>query len=629
MNNSRIINKLLDVKKSTDVEKIIDEIGNKIKWIPVGNNPNNYGIISMGAHPYDGITERITNSIDAMIELNVELNSSISKMSSPREAIEMIHSIKQGILKNADNKTISSLASDIKVKFFNSGKPKAPTILVWDKGIGQHPDDFPETLLSLNSDYKAIKFYLIGAFGQGGQTSFNYCDYCIIISRKNNKLLKKRQKDEIGWSIVRFHDPSTDKIFYKRGLWEYCVDANTGKIFTSTEKDIRVAFNHGTYIKLVTYDLPKGSSDVLQPSGTAWSYLSQSLFDPVLPIRLFEERSPKFEKRNRPLSGLATRLWKGGRGENVKLFNNSYEVDLGKKGKVNINYWTMDPASDAGGKSKWRDVKKGYVTGKSAVFLTLNGQRHGIENSLFLRDKVNLKYSFDYVIVQVDCDNLTKIAKKQLLSSTRERLREGEMKDILFKEVAIHLQEDRNLLAFEKERKNKIMTAETEKDTTKIRKMVSKIITSNPQLSELIMKEGKEDSPSKKQRKSEKKPDEDKIADEELVTPELKPIPTYLIVTNKKNPIPVEKGGSALIRLETDAEDDYLEGENENRFRIIHTENKMKKKSKSKLRNGKLSYHVTCPSSIRVGSSEIIKIQLDRPNEAPFEIEKKLGTSFY
>ena len=126
---------------------------------------------------------------------------------------------------------------------------------------------------------------------------------------------------------------------------------------------------------------------------------------------------------------MATRLWKGGRGANVTLVDNSHEVELGKYGKITINYWMMEPISDSGGKSKWRDIKKGYVSGNSAVFITLNGQRHGSENYSFLKDKVGLSYSSNYVLVQIDCDNLTKVAKKNLLSSTRERLKEGEMKE--------------------------------------------------------------------------------------------------------------------------------------------------------------------------------------------------------
>ena len=297
MNKKSIANLLFDAKKSSEIDTIIEKIDTEIKWIPIGNNKGNFGIISMGSSPYDGITERITNSMDAMIELNVELYKQDKGIQSPREAIEIIHQIKDGQLKNASNEYISQLASDIKVKFFDSGKPKAPTILVWDRGIGQHPDDFPSTLLSLNSDYKIRKFHLIGAFGQGGQTSFGYCDYCIIISRKHKNLLHGGQEDDIGWSIVRFNDPSSEDILYKRGLWEYCVDSKSGKILTFTEKDLRSMFNHGTYIKQIAYGLPKGSSDVLQPSGTAWSYLSQSLFDPLLPIRLFEERSPKYVKK--------------------------------------------------------------------------------------------------------------------------------------------------------------------------------------------------------------------------------------------------------------------------------------------------------------------------------------------
>src|SRR5207302_38530 len=65
----------------------------------------------------------------------------------------------------------------------NSGISSAPTIDVIDEGIGIAPSAFPSTILSLQSGNKITKWYLIGAFGQGGASTLAFCEYVLIMSR--------------------------------------------------------------------------------------------------------------------------------------------------------------------------------------------------------------------------------------------------------------------------------------------------------------------------------------------------------------------------------------------------------------------------------------------------------------
>ncbi len=605
------LNALLSAKTFVDVEKVLGGLGSRIEWVPLGNNPGNYGIIRMGAEPHDGITERITNAMDAMIELEVERRPELKRIVNPRAAVEGAFGFREGNLKWCDHKRIGELATNIKVTFLDSEDPKKPTIEIWDRGIGQSPEDFPVTLLGLNQDYKVSKLYLIGAFGQGGQTSFGHCEYGIVISRKDPKLLKSGQDDPVGWSIVRYRDPTTPEVIFKRGYWEYCVEAGTKRILTARTGLMNKAFDHGTLIRLVSYRLPKGTSDVLQPASTAWSFLSQSLFDPVLPIRLYEARA-NYENRNRPLTGLAPRLWGGGRGEKAQVAkSDSYPLNLGGRGSIKLNYWAISPTNEM---ESWRDIKKGYVSGSRAVFVTLYGQTHGVESSQYLRDRAGLTYAHDYVIVQIDCDELTNQSKKELLSTTRDRLVEGEFKDALMEEIALVLSKDRNLLAFERDRKVRILSARSERDTSRIRSMVGRYIARNPELAELIQARSREQVDSEKQPKEPREEDEDRVRDEELEISSLKPIPTFLHITNAKDPIPAEKGGNALIRLETDAIDSYYEEEWDLHFRAFHEKALTNRRTCSTLRNGKISYYIHCPSSVRVGSSDELRFELDLPD---------------
>ncbi|EQD43691.1 hypothetical protein B1B_13695, partial [mine drainage metagenome] len=167
--------------------------------------------------------------------------------------------------------------------------------------------------------------------------------------------------------------------------------------------------------------------------------------------------------------------------------SDTYKLDLGPSGSVRIIYWALEPTDEG---ERWSDIKKGLVSGNQAVFVTLNGQRHHVETTSFLRDAANLTYSSEHVIVQVDCDGFSKEAKKRLLPSTRERLIEGELKDLLLGEIGRYLRQDRNILRFEEERRKKFLSVRSAKDTTRIRKLVARFISENPDLRDLIQGQG-------------------------------------------------------------------------------------------------------------------------------------------
>lgn len=606
-----VLSRLLGAQTPAHVETIIEHVGGSIDWVPVGENPGNYGVIGMSTDPYAGITERITNAIDAVIELGVELSPELKLAPTPRKAAEKVFGFKDGNLRWCEDVDLAQLSSRIKVRFQDGDEPRRPTIEFVDRGIGRHPLEFKDTMVGLNRTYKASKLYLMGAFGQGGQTSLAHCPYAVILSRKHPSLLGPDQMDLVGWTIIRYHDPTTRETIYKHGRWEYCVEKESKEIAACKPSDLRVALDHGTIVRLVSYELPRGTSDVLQPASTAWSFLSQSLFDPILPLRLHEKRS-EFENRNRPLSGLARRLWGGGKGEKTKIWrSDSYLIDLRAKGRVRVNYWALTPTDET---ENWRDIRKGYTTPGKAVFVTINGQTHGTEPTGFLKDQVGLVYASEYLIVQIDCDELSNQAKKDLLGSGRDRLKETYFKDELLDEVANCLKQDRNVLVFERERRAKILSTKSDRDVSKIRKLVGRYIAQNPELSSLILSRAQEKTPAPREMHEEATSEPDEIREEELDSIELKDIPTFLRITNARDPIPVEKGGNALIRLESDAKDGYCEETWDVSFRCVQEGGLVSKRSSSRLRNGKISYYLHCPQNIRVGTRDKLTFALDLPD---------------
>jgi hypothetical protein len=96
------------------------------------------------------------------------------------------------------------------------------SVIIQDSGIGQHPDDLPKTILGLQESNKIDKQYLIGAFGQGGSSTFAYCPYSLIFSRRHPQCLGEGKQDLIGWTIVRQFDQDSWKTF----RYEYLVSSD-------------------------------------------------------------------------------------------------------------------------------------------------------------------------------------------------------------------------------------------------------------------------------------------------------------------------------------------------------------------------------------------------------------------
>ena len=110
--------------------------------------------------------------------------------SSPRNAIERWWDIKNGdtatYSKSISNANRTAFAKSIvEVTLKDSNNDMQPTIVIKDTGIGQAPDDFTSTLLRLGHSNKITRPHLHGTYGHGGSSAFRFCDYTVILSRRN------------------------------------------------------------------------------------------------------------------------------------------------------------------------------------------------------------------------------------------------------------------------------------------------------------------------------------------------------------------------------------------------------------------------------------------------------------
>lgn len=468
------VTNLFSMRSATDVEaflhSLIDADLDGWDWFALGGRRNNAGSVELVTEPGPPIIERITNGIDALLELGFQkANCPDIGPTSPRAAAEQWFAIKGGTLSELreDRTLIGHLAPNVEVEVHDSGEAKAPTISVSDKGIGQHPMDLPDTILSLGESNKIGKQYLCGAYGQGGSSSFAWCKFTIIISRKRPEHTNGRP-DLVGWTIVRQYDSPELKIH----TYQYLVTAKKD-IPTFPPTLLKTdTFEFGTYICHVSYRLERLSS---RWSLVGYRYFDNLLFDPVLPYTIRDRRAPPPFNRN--MAGARSRLL-----EAPIEYANEYRAELGADGSLAVRYWLFkekrrreqgEPTDEGVSIDSYLEAAGSTRT----IILTLNGQRHAYLDKSFIKES---RYSLlaDSLLVQVDCDELSRQIKKGLFPATRSGIVSGERRLELIEDcVKKALEDDDNLRQIQDQRVRRLLATVDEQSETEVRKLLERLIS--------------------------------------------------------------------------------------------------------------------------------------------------------
>ena len=434
-----VVQHLLPVFNLTSVSDIVRFLGSKAtlladwRWVPLGGRDNNAGSINLAVDPGQALVERVTNEMDALIELAFETSGKPTGLTSPRDAVwHLWHLEGTRLTRQSQNmaRFIDEMAPKSVVRVLGTSARGQSTVVIQDAGIGQHPDDFPKTILSLGESNKVTKPYLIGAFGQGGSSTFAYCPYSVIVSRRDVRCLGNKD-DSVGWTIVRKYDDDSLKTL----RYEYLVDPE-GRVprFSPLNLErVGLAFSSGMRITHLGYELGRLST---RWSLVGYRFFDNLLFDPVLPYRIEDTRwSPPF---NRNLYGARNRLDQ--QDDTRHPEGQTFEADLspwGGEGKVHIRYWVFQSIGsevneEAGVKlDSYLDSSNSPRT----IIFTLNGQRHYTQEKRLVRE-ARLGAISDYLLMHVDCDDLSRRLKKEIFTANRAGATAGERReDILLNAV--------------------------------------------------------------------------------------------------------------------------------------------------------------------------------------------------
>ena len=213
-------------------------------WRYVGGLRSNAMSIHASADEVNPLVERIVNGLEAVIELEVANSGYVP--ASPRDAAQVLFGVTRGQVGTLTDSNARSLADNVQLIF--KGQRREPTVVVRDRGIGIHPSEFDTTILAIGQSDKGDRPYLIGMYGHGGSSTFDKCEYTVILSRRRPSLLTPSQKDQVGWTVVR------RQIGGRLFRYRYLVDPATGKVpFGDGSDGSSIDLAHGTLVAHIGY----------------------------------------------------------------------------------------------------------------------------------------------------------------------------------------------------------------------------------------------------------------------------------------------------------------------------------------------------------------------------------------
>ncbi|MCG2716000.1 MAG: hypothetical protein L6422_06920 [Candidatus Marinimicrobia bacterium] len=309
-----LFKKLYFAQTETDIDKIIlsdSVLSGQTNWYPIGNNYSNFGVIeNQQSNPIAALIEKITNSIDAILMRKCfEAGCNPKSSEAPRSMEDAVKRFFPDH-KNWDLPGFRKSQSE-SIQILADGPRMNTSLVIYDDGEGQHPEDFESTFLSLLEGNKNEIHFVQGKYNMGGSGSIVFC------GKKSYQLIGSKRYDvtgKFGYTLIREHPLTEKEHFTKKNTWYEYLKIN-GEIpsFDIKKMDLKLhnrLFTKGTIIKLYSYDLPSGSRSVI--SRDLNQSINEYLFEPALPLITIDkkERYPDDINLERDLYGLKRRLEK-------------------------------------------------------------------------------------------------------------------------------------------------------------------------------------------------------------------------------------------------------------------------------------------------------------------------------
>lgn len=602
---------LVEAESEQEIIQILTEEGfwnNEENWEFYGKNENNFSVVgNQQSLPESALVEKIINSVDAVL-MRECLRRKIapeSRDAPPNiiEALQRFFNISQGSLWDISVNARKKLAENISL--VATGKKESPCYSVVDLGEGQTPKRMPDTFLSLSKSNKLRIPFVQGKFNMGGTGVFQFAgrhNLQLILSRRDPEVAKfedDETKDCWGFTVVRREDPKEGR---RSSAYTYLtVDkkipsfkANALPLLPGEySKPYGEPMVWGTYIKLYDYRMLGGlKTNILFD---LYNRICPLLPKIALPIRFFERRigytGHTFETT---MSGLSVRLYEDKRTNLEEGFPSSSTISISGEKMICQIF-----AFHKGQSEKYRKDE--------GIIFTVNGQTHGhIPVSFFSRKAVGMSYLADSILVTIDCTDFSGRTREDLFMNSRDRLRGGDLKDQIEKELEELLNNHPGLRAL-RERRRKEEIRDKLEDSKPLKEILEDILKKSPGLSALLIPGFKIKSPFDIRTVGKK---------EKFVGKEF---PTYFrIMLDEIKLCPINS--RFRIQYETDAENEYFERHRlRGEFRLCVNEEDAKDYTLN-LWNGLANLTVALPENSKIEDTLSYKsVAVDPTQLRPFE----------
>jgi len=551
--------KLYNAKTEEEVDIFISkqpDIFQNKNWVPIGNNESNYGIIeNQQSNPIAALVEKVTNSIDAILTRKcLEQGIQPDATNAPHSMTEAIERFFPGH-KQWDLPTFRRKQAE-EIQIVADGPPRNTSVIIYDNGEGQHPQDFDNTFLSLVRGNKNKIMFVQGKYNMGGSGSIVFCGkkgYQLIASKKFDG------KGQFGFTLVREHPFAKGESEYKKNTWyEYLkIDGKVLAFDLTEELDLKLfnrKFKTGTIIKMYSYQFPSGYSGFAQDLNQS---LNEFLFEPVLPIYTVdkEERYPNNKVLQMDLFGLKRRL-EDDKNYIDTFFSEVYTDELFGEMKVTC-YVFKSKVGDNDVKKTKENIRRFFFKNNMSVMFSINGQAHGHYTSEFITRQLKFNLLKDYLLIHVDCTKMKYEFRKELFMASRDRLKQGDEANELREYLGKKLRKSQ-LAEIDKKKKESI--GFDSEDTNDLLKSFAKNLPKDSDLFKLLQNTLKlEEKKKDKERQKQEKKDNPK-EEKEPFNP--KRFPTFFKLHSKNGHQPVialPKNGEKVIKFDTDVENQYFD----------------------------------------------------------------------
>lgn len=556
-----LFRKLYTAKDETAVEKIIEiysDVFRSENWKPLGSIENNFGVVeNQQSSPVAALVEKLTNSIDAILmrrcyEEKIDPKSPLAPRSVEEAVKYFFPQHKNWDLTDVRNRQAEHIQI---IGHSEPGRNSDISIVIYDDGEGQHPEDFESTFLSLLRGNKNEIHFVQGKYNMGGSGAIVFC------GRNRYQLIASKRFDNsgnFGFTIIRKHPLTSHENITKKNTWyEYL--AVDGKIpsFSITELDLGLYkrnFLTGTVIKLYSYDT-KGNQPLRREMSRS---LNEFLYEPALPFYIADDPERYSNERNLRdvVFGLKRRLMEN---EYIEMtFSEAIQDGLMGEVKVTVHVFKARAKGKNSKKTK-KIIQDEYFKNNMAVLFSVNGQVHGHYTSEFITRTLKFNLLRDYLLIHVDCTNMKIDFRSELFMASRDRLKQGEESKYLRKKLGDDLSKG-ELRDVYRRRKDNISVEHVEQDS--VLKNFAENLPINPDLRNLLSRTFKLDSTDQQKASKKREPSQPKPTPKKSdFNPQR--FPSFFQFGPGKNgtheAIKIPLNGSRTVQFDSDVESQYFD----------------------------------------------------------------------